>query len=101
MLLFCSSHNPAHPPSLISLTPHSVPPNASHHHPPPEIKAHRPPHKRQLPGAQLLRHPDTEANPKGARMGKFRIKQGEKEDFRAPEEFIYLQGVIVGKGGKT
>ena len=33
-------------------------------------------------------------------MGKFRIKQGEKEDFRALEEFIYLQGVIVGERWK-
>jgi helicase len=28
--------------------------------------------------------------PKGARVGKFRIRQGDKEDFRAPEEFIEL-----------
>ncbi len=28
--------------------------------------------------------------PKGARAGKFRIKQGEKEYFRAPEKLIYL-----------
>jgi hypothetical protein len=58
---------------------------------PPEIKAHRPHHKRQLPeanvyGTLILKH-----TPKGACVGKFRIKQGEKEDFRAPEEFIYPQ----------
>ena len=34
--------------------------------------------------------------PKGARVGKFRIKQGEKEDFSAPEEFKYPQGVRSG-----
>ena len=34
--------------------------------------------------------------PKGARVGKFRIKQGDKEDFRAPEELIYLKGVRSG-----
>ncbi|MCX9013680.1 MAG: hypothetical protein OIN89_02615 [Candidatus Methanoperedens sp.] len=28
--------------------------------------------------------------PKGARAGKFKILQGEKEDFMAPEELIYL-----------
>ncbi|MDP3104469.1 MAG: hypothetical protein Q8M95_07665 [Candidatus Methanoperedens sp.] len=27
---------------------------------------------------------------KGARVGKFRIRQGEKEDFRAPDELIEL-----------
>jgi helicase len=42
-------------------------------------------------GTLILKH-----TPNGARVGKFRIKQGEKEDFRAPEEFIYLQGVRFG-----
>ena len=36
-------------------------------------------------GTLILKH-----TPKGARVGKFRIKQGEKEDFRAPEELIEL-----------
>lgn len=36
-------------------------------------------------GTLILKH-----TPKGARVGKFRIRQGEKEDFRAPEELIEL-----------
>jgi len=28
--------------------------------------------------------------PKGARAGRFRIRQGEKEEFRAPDELIEL-----------
>ena len=32
-------------------------------------------------GTLILKH-----TPKGARVGKFRIRQGEKEDFRAPED---------------
>ncbi len=47
-------------------------------------------------GTLLLKH-----TPKGARVGKFRIRQRDKEDFRAPEELISLQGVTVWNGGKT
>jgi helicase len=36
-------------------------------------------------GTLILKHTS-----KGARVGKFRIKQGDKEDFRAPEELIEL-----------
>lgn len=36
-------------------------------------------------GTLVLKHTS-----KGARVGKFRIKQGDKEEFRAPEEFIEL-----------
>jgi helicase len=41
-------------------------------------------------GTLILKH-----TPKGARVGKFRIRQSEKEDFRAPEKFIYSQGFMV------
>ncbi|VVB84256.1 ATP-dependent DNA helicase Hel308 [uncultured archaeon] len=42
--------------------------------------------------------------PKGARVGKFRIKQGEKEDFRAPEELIELlrlaDKILIAEGNE-
>ena len=43
--------------------------------------------------------------PKGARVGKFRIKQGEKEDFRAPEELIELlrlaDKILIAEGNEA
>src|SRR5512136_2065742 len=42
--------------------------------------------------------------PKGARVGKFRIRQGEKEDFRAPEELIELlrlaDKILIAEGNE-
>ncbi|PWB54766.1 MAG: DEAD/DEAH box helicase [Candidatus Methanoperedenaceae archaeon] len=42
--------------------------------------------------------------PKGARVGKFRIKQGEKEEFRAPEELIELlrlaDKILIAEGNE-
>jgi helicase len=42
--------------------------------------------------------------PKGARVGKFRIKQGDKENFRAPEEFIELlrlaDKILIAEGNE-
>ncbi len=41
---------------------------------------------------------------KGARVGKFRIKQGDKEDFRAPEELIELlrlaDKILIAEGNE-
>ncbi len=43
--------------------------------------------------------------PKGARAGKFRIKQGEKEEFRAPDEFIELlrlaDKILIAEGNEN
>jgi hypothetical protein len=88
-------------PSLISPPSNQYLKNAPRHHPPPEIKAPRPPpikDKGNVPsfhGTLILKH-----TPKGACVGKFRIRQGNKEDFRAPEELIELQGITVGYCGK-
>ncbi len=42
--------------------------------------------------------------PKGARVGKFRIRQGDKEDFRAPEELIELlrlaDKILIAEGNE-
>lgn len=42
--------------------------------------------------------------PKGARVGKFRIKQGEKEEYRAPEELIELlrlaDKILIAEGNE-
>lgn len=51
-------------------------------------------------GTLILKH-----TPKGARVGKFRIKQGEKEDFRAPEELIELlrlaDKILIAEGDEA
>src|SRR5660397_122234 len=51
-------------------------------------------------GTLILKH-----TPKGARVGKFRIKQGEKEDFRAPEELIELlrlaDKILIAEGNEA
>lgn len=43
--------------------------------------------------------------PKGARVGKFRIKQGEKEEFRPPAELIELlrlsDKILIAEGNET
>ncbi len=50
-------------------------------------------------GTLILKH-----TPKGARVGKFRIRQGEKEDFRAPEELIELlrlaDKILIAEGNE-
>ncbi len=42
--------------------------------------------------------------PKGARVGKFRVKRGEKEEFRAPDEFIELlrlaDRILIAEGNE-
>jgi helicase len=42
--------------------------------------------------------------PKGARAGKFRIRKGEKEEFRAPDEVIELlrlaDGILISEGNE-
>ncbi len=77
-------------PSLISPIPHSIPKNAPHHHPSQKSKLLVLPIKDNAKepsfhGTLLLKQ-----TPKGARVGKLRIQQREKEDFRVPEELIYL-----------
>ncbi|MCZ7406737.1 MAG: DEAD/DEAH box helicase, partial [Candidatus Methanoperedens sp.] len=43
--------------------------------------------------------------PKGARVGKFRIRQGEKEEFRPPAELIELlrlsDKILIAEGNET
>lgn len=50
-------------------------------------------------GTLILKH-----TTKGARVGKFRIKQGEKEEFRAPEELIELlrlaDKILIAEGNE-
>ncbi len=50
-------------------------------------------------GTLILKH-----TPKGARVGKFRIRQGDKEDFRAPEELIELlrlaDKILIAEGNE-
>ncbi len=50
-------------------------------------------------GTLILKH-----TPKGARAGKFRIRQGDKEDFRAPEELIELlrlaDKILIAEGNE-
>lgn len=50
-------------------------------------------------GILLLKH-----TPKGARVGKFRIRQGDKEDFRAPEELVELlrlaDKILIAEGNE-
>ena len=50
-------------------------------------------------GTLILKH-----TPKGARVGKFRIKQEDKEEFRAPEELIQLlrlaDKILIAEGNE-
>jgi helicase len=50
-------------------------------------------------GTLILKH-----TPKGSRVGKFRIRQGDKEDFRAPEELIELlrlaDKILIAEGNE-
>jgi helicase len=50
-------------------------------------------------GTLILKH-----TPKGYRVGKFRIRQGEKEEFRAPEELIELlrlaDKILIAEGNE-
>ncbi len=50
-------------------------------------------------GTLILKH-----TPKGSRVGKFRIRQGKKEEFRAPEELIELlrlaDKILIAEGNE-
>jgi helicase len=50
-------------------------------------------------GTLILKH-----TPKGSRVGKFRIRQGDKEEFRAPEELIELlrlaDKILIAEGNE-